>query len=304
MLGVPGNISSCTLLHGVLIRFIVGVGKGKSVGDDGKVYVDLGAEYQLGLALLFKHLKTIGRLQPTKVFDFRWFDVEMEQKEAYAYQFIKKPYRRSDIRMLAGNLFVLPNPFILLGFKDGFHVKPEEKLHERLLKFAKGWTRFLVKFSQQDQDVLEIDQPRVYRFIEATRSRFLKEFPPDKRFGYRLSDADRMLRAPNTDLFGIDIGQYILAGYDLDDEIRMDEEFIEGSRGLGNAGETWVVSSSPLLSWMQKLGYVIVEDCYVVMTRRTYGDEYLKEVFRSQYKHKKIAHVVCTLPSWLRVLVP
>jgi hypothetical protein len=45
MLGVPGNISSCTLLHGILIRYVVGYGKGRSVGDDGKVYVVLGKEH-------------------------------------------------------------------------------------------------------------------------------------------------------------------------------------------------------------------------------------------------------------------
>jgi len=131
----------------------------------------------------------------------------------------------------------------------------------------------------------------------------LKEFPPEKNH-YRKIDANRMLRAPNVNLFEIDIGAYILAGYDLDDEIRMDEEFIEGSRGIGKAGETWEVASSQILSWMQKLGYVDVEDCQIVMTRRVYGDEYLKEVFRAEYRVKKIAHVLYDLPSWLRVLVP
>jgi hypothetical protein len=302
MLGVPGNISSCTLLHGILIRFIAGIGKGRSVGDDGKMYVDLGADHQLGLDQLFRHIQTIGRLQPTKVFDFKHYDIEFDQIEAYSYQFIKLPYRRIDCRMLSGTLYVLPNPFILLAFQDKYHVHDKSPESERLKKYGKGLARFLMKFTDEDQDIIEADEARIHSMISATRSQFYKRFvhgnPTLPRFKHFLRNLD----GPEVELAKFDIGEFILAKYDLDDEIYMQEEIIDESKGLGYAGEEWLVGASSLLSWMQCLGYVEARDRYIVMTRRRFGDDYLKEVFQAVYKTAKDVYILHDLPDWLRYI--
>jgi hypothetical protein len=147
MLGIPGNIFSCTLLHGIVIRFIAGQRRARSVGDDGKVYTTARIGHTEGS--VHRDLSSIGRLQQEKMTTFGWADGEFDIARS-SYQFIKRPYTRIENRMLSGINLILPEFASIFQFTDDYHVAAVEDLHDTISKFSKQvgrlYTRIGIEF--------------------------------------------------------------------------------------------------------------------------------------------------------------
>jgi len=291
MLGVPGNISSCTLLHGIVLRFVGGIAKGKCVGDDAKVYTELGNDMEYGLDSLVRTLQCIGKLQASKFAVFPYRDT-MAEADLDSYHFIKKPYTRVESRMLSGELMVLPNPAIVLEFSDKYHTIDVDEYDVKIKKFGKAVQRFarrMIRYPRHEVDYME---PMFRDFIGATlkmmtrlKGRSLWELKT-----YR--EPLILLRLPSMRLSDCSSWDLFIMKYDLDDDIIVPRPWATTQIGTGFV--EWIYTSHPLLSYLVRTSYLRQKKQLDRIRRRDHDDLELKEwwydveleVFRTKYKNE------------------
>jgi len=111
MLGVPGNISASTLLHGLFLMIITSPGFCKCVGDDAiGAYISLTSE-------LYQHLSSLAPLNDEKM-DF-WDPSERDALD-HAWKYLKRPIFRINDRMISGSIFEIPPLQIMLNLPDQY----------------------------------------------------------------------------------------------------------------------------------------------------------------------------------------
>lgn len=150
MLGVPGNISSSTLLHGLHLVIVVQDLACKCVGDDALAQGKVEDRSEL-----CSMLQTIGRIEESKM-EFWTADdealkaMELENGDS-TWQYCKRPLDRVDTRIHTAEQFVFPPVAILAQWSDPIHTipkAPSERL--RLRKCAS----MLCAFGRQFHDVV------------------------------------------------------------------------------------------------------------------------------------------------------
>lgn len=138
MLGVPGNISSCTLCHGIHLAMILGsVRKGKCVGDDAIGFGNIDDDQ------LEYFLQGLGIIAMPKV--NIWEDTEETGDNFdYSWHYVKRPIDKIQSRFVISDMIIFPPVAILLRWIDPVHttiiVKDEygfrKKTASMLLSFA------------------------------------------------------------------------------------------------------------------------------------------------------------------------
>ncbi|DAD54837.1 TPA_asm: hypothetical protein [Armillaria mellea ambi-like virus 1] len=117
MLGVPGNISSCTLLHGIHLAMVLGrIQRGKVVGDDaiGEFDPTLVSKEEL-----LDALRNIGEISEAKM---EFWEFEDELDDGAVWNYVKRPLARFEGRPLLGQLVTWPGFNVLLDIINPFHV--------------------------------------------------------------------------------------------------------------------------------------------------------------------------------------
>lgn len=116
MLGVPGNISSCTLAHGIhLIMMLDDLGC-KVVGDDA-----IGASLEGPTEVLDK-LRNIGRIAEEKVESWYGETKELDQSlETHTWHYTKRPLLRIANHVIQGFQMNFPPVADFLQLSDEFH---------------------------------------------------------------------------------------------------------------------------------------------------------------------------------------
>jgi len=106
MLGVPGNISSCTLLHAVHLAILLVSLLCKVVGDDAA-----GSCMEEDYPSIFRLLTNIGKLEESK--SVRFLDLSMEadleNTNDRAWHYLKRPINRLDNFVVSGDQVVWPS---------------------------------------------------------------------------------------------------------------------------------------------------------------------------------------------------
>jgi len=149
MLGVPGNISSCTLLHGIHLAVLLGSFICKVVGDDA-----LGAgDVSEGVEEFVELLSNIGDISIAKT--EWWFpDQESHGDILQTWHYTKRPINRHDTRVLVGWQAVFPSIAMMMGFSDPHHTTPPFRgIHSHMMKVA----GMLSSFSHQFQPAVMTD---------------------------------------------------------------------------------------------------------------------------------------------------
>jgi hypothetical protein len=308
MLGVPGNIFSCTSLHGIVLRFIAGRMRSRTVGDDGKIYACQQGRSETLTVLEYHHLLvSIGTLQPSKMTHFGWIgSTELDDRIAHCFQFVKRPYSRVESRVQIGGLLIFPNPAILLEWNDGHHVLPEGTRLQRLNKFGSSLLRFYVRLSIEMPKVTSEHIELVNAFVYACRRMAMK------RLATRLSGISKDLvnkRIPffQEDMIGKTRGEIICMLHDLDEPIEIHKPLWDESVGSGFEGEVWFAQRSRCDVWLERLGYLEVEKEFMTVTRRSLGDEVIADLFDRKFPRSYRISVIRDIPSWcmyIRCLVP
>lgn len=152
MLGVPGNISSCTLLHGIHLAMVLGrMQRGKVVGDDaiGEFDPSLISKQEL-----IESLRHIGEIAEEKM-EFWEFDEELDDGAVWNY--VKRPLVRYEGRAVLGNLMTWPVINVLLGIVNPFHVPLRGTLGDTFRTACRQIARFRRELLSYNYDTSLVD---------------------------------------------------------------------------------------------------------------------------------------------------
>jgi hypothetical protein len=142
MLGVPGNISLSTLLHGIHLAIVLRSRMCKVVGDDA-----IGGARVIDRQVLIDQLSNIGHLHAEKM---EWFEADPEEfgDIQKSWHYTKRPITRFDTRVHVGQQAVFPPIGVLLNWVDGFHtvIQPSGQF-SRYKKTASMLTSYALQFS-------------------------------------------------------------------------------------------------------------------------------------------------------------
>jgi hypothetical protein len=165
MLGVPGNISSCTLCHGIhLMQIVKSMRKCKAVGDDAFGWKEL----LLGDKRdTISALRSIGRIAEPKT---EWFgprqEIEGEDSDR-TWNYIKRPATRVENRLVTREQASWPPIEVMLSSSGDFHtVYPPRDPREKVKKCANMLRSFVMQFRFMDPDEEEIEA--IDRYVRAT----------------------------------------------------------------------------------------------------------------------------------------
>jgi len=138
-LGLPGNISSCTLLHGIHLAFILdSLMRGKVVGDDAiGIFVD--DEYEhFERSLLVEELENIGMVSEEKT---EFFDGDDDERGSWKYT--KRPIFRDGSFIGRGEILDWPSLDLVTDMRNPFHRRPSwDTTNRRFSVLSKQLVRF------------------------------------------------------------------------------------------------------------------------------------------------------------------
>lgn len=310
MLGVPGNIFSCTLLHGVHLRFIAGKRNSKTVGDDGKIYRNMGElPYEELLALWFI-VESLGEVQWEKMYEFPWREPTDDNIAKNSFHFVKRPYTRVQSRMLSGRLITLPNPVALLGMTDKYHNFPLEDDFIVAMKYRKQLDRMIDSLPLELYEMEDGDRHLLQGFIDSVSSGFSRrlrhgEFKSKKEDKIDPTRLRKLLRTIALEL-PESLSDYKSAKikvqqFELDEQIKVKVPFDEKEIDGYEVGCCILGRSSNAIGWLANMGYVETEDQYMFVDRRTYGDDLISQFLDCKYVPLMKATVIRPLPSWITI---
>jgi len=152
MLGIPGNISSCTLLHGIHLAVIIGsLHRNKVVGDDaiGRFVVGELEEEELCSAL-----GNLGVVARTKMEFWRPGDLMTDTDQAWHY--VKRPMTVIEGRICVGRLVTWPDISNIFHFTDAYHTIRDLDLRRRVEKYCSQLLRFITECEESDPSDMDI----------------------------------------------------------------------------------------------------------------------------------------------------
>jgi hypothetical protein len=161
MLGVPGNISSCTLLHGIHLVCLLRTLIIKVIGDDAFGILenpDLEDE-------VIEELGNIGRVSKEKVELWRPDKTNFgDIRDGWHYT--KRPISRLETRVHVGRQMNFPPIMICLGLPDPFHTMPIRGTDS---KFARKVASISTSFSRQAASIIASEEEQEFceRFLYA-----------------------------------------------------------------------------------------------------------------------------------------
>lgn len=119
-LGVYGNIAGSTGLHGLYACQVCGDSGGcKCVGDD--VYGVVKLSKEITKKTVVTSIQTIGDLNPAKVAWWPYRPIEQEDEDNTAWPYCKRPFDRSENRMILEQGLYLPVWGLLIHIQDQVH---------------------------------------------------------------------------------------------------------------------------------------------------------------------------------------
>jgi hypothetical protein len=144
MLGVPGNISTCTLLHGIHLAIIVGsLVKLKVVGDDAAGWM---AFLRMRKRELQDLLGNIGKISRPKMEFWETEELGSELIDT-TWNYVKRPIDRLNNRLVQGRQPIWPAVPVLLSEQDGFHTTSGNLTeNDRYKKFSSQMLSFVLQF--------------------------------------------------------------------------------------------------------------------------------------------------------------
>lgn len=287
MLGVPGNISSCTLLHGIHLSIILGTLKWKAVGDDA-----IGAGIVDSRRDLHSCLSNIGILSEAKMEYWKAVGDEGFDRDDTTWQYIKRPIDRVINQIFSKHQIVFPPVAILLDWMDKFHsVSRVESEYLRMKKVANMLLAFARQF--QDRDLLEGEEQFVDRFLFIIRKKTgLDDYCDKVRVNLLYPYAIRSGQVVEDMIYDrwnqvVRLPEFLGASFQVP-EVLTNREFIGGStRGIKLAQDLGYAVTSP------RLRSVIVRDYPEDVER------FLSRDFRPTYD----ISLSYDTPGWLVALI-
>jgi hypothetical protein len=298
MLGVPGNIQSCTFLHGIHLAFVAGsLFRCRCIGDDAKMYWK---GTVLGRSILEGQLKNIGRisLEKTEIFEYD----DTDDYELRAWHFAKRPLLRTMNRVISFYLSVFPTLDCVLGISDPCRTVFNLSLPNRRTKFANIWLRLLTVLSIEAGDISDEDRFFLYNYQKRA---FHELGIIGRRVGFHQEDSGSFIVPPflSEEDFGLDPSSIVAQDYLFDEEVRVIMPAGFTCWPLGYVGEEFEGGMNMLLSFMCKMGILEKKQMYEPISRRLIGDQEFGRRVLGFYK-PMYTFIVCRLPPvWMYTLM-
>jgi len=292
MLGVPGNISSCTLLHTMHLIMVLEELGCKVVGDDAGGVTLKGPDEILEL------LQNIGVCNPDKV--EAWDEVSEAFKEENpavdtTWHYTKRPIDRVGDRVYQGFQVIWPPACLVLDLEDQFHTVVQVKgIKDPILKAARFCHSFVAQMSKFPRMPKEWETQIMDRFLDSIRRRMIRH-----RVTGRIPS---QYITPSSVLLGFDSDAWLDEIWD--DVFRVPELVDESPQVLDDHGVNYG-RMSRALTLAEKLGYATVERCERWIQPSQDPDFFRAMLTRSKFsrpiKYKFYLHY--DIPKWLVELI-
>jgi len=303
MLGIPGNIMSCTILHGIHLAFISqSLNNCRCVGDDALFFRQI--DNRLDKMILEAQLQNIGQVTMEKT-EFFEYDIE-DDYDLRAWQFTKRPLLRCFNRIISYWLTTFPTLDCLIGLNDRNRttLPGSLTLHSRRKKFFNIWTRLLFQMWSQggaldedERDFLSIFQKRAFKDLEILRL----------RVGVHSDGNGNRFHVPlylQREEFGEDPLSFVARDYLFEEEVEVPctASFSQGPHGF--VGEVFQSRSLRILSYLCAMGVLSNKMLFEVVSRSLLGDGLFSRRILGlepvQYEYTVLRHI----PTWMHSLMP
>lgn len=297
MLGVPGNISSCTLLHGLhLCILLESILRGRCVGDDALGTLPGGAKEETFQNFMIG-VNNLGSVAAEKVSTWELED----DPEDTMWHYTKRPLTRVDANIQQGIVLVFPSIANFLFLQDNHHSVPVPSIAAARKTFIAQWRRLLdrihlleVNLSEADRDILFKFQNGAYRSLGLEQGGLVR---------CKDSGSQYLLPARQTkDDFGRDWREIT---YDRMQGVGLVE--VPAYYGIheafvGYTGERFMSRSSKMLSLLEDLGYcekeIVVELVNFSTMPKFEAIAYLDRRYPFTYTYT----VISDFPEWVEYL--
>lgn len=305
MLGVPGNISSCTLLHGIHTLYIArSLHRSKCVGDDARIH--LRKQLREWKSQVYPQLTSIGELAYEKVESWDYYTSLSDDIEISMWQYLKRPFCRVGSQTFEpGDMTIFPTLDTILGLNDGYHTyfPDKESYIQRTKRFSSQWNRLLTRLTIMSESISESEAVIIYEFQRAAL-RTLYKNKGRKRAGFYADIGYYPVFLPLEWIGEIKPFDYVVDEYGWDEEITVVLPDCGATYYAGYTDEVFRSPSTQLLGLMEKLGYVTKEEEHFVVTREKYGDPLVSQYLENNYPSSYEWTVIEDFPDWARSLIP
>lgn len=294
MLGVPGNISSCTLLHGLHLLVVLESEECKVVGDDAA-----GDDTDDPLTTT-RLLRNIGKLSETKV--EAWYDEELDmyRDEDFladsdrTWNYVKRPITRIANRVVTGFQAIWP-PFCLqFSLDDGFHTSSTltdmDSQRSRALRMIQSFVIALRRYpiAPTEEEVTLMDS-----WMWFCRRMITKKFTRDKILDSKI--------LPSSVVLSKDLDRWI---DEIEDNILVLSEVYEGGFLEVVKSEDLVLPMTRSIKLAEDLGYAKTSQR---MQRLRVGSNRTRVIqwMIKDFSQRSMYNVVLNeaIPDWLMLLI-
>jgi len=291
MLGVPGNISSCTLAHGIHLSIILqSVFMSRCVGDDA-----IGATSDHFDDHVFPLIQNIGLVERMKAETWNQDDDDMDgDNPEKKWNYVKRPIQRIGGRVVQERMVSFPPAGLILQFKDDHHTtsfETEFGSREHLKKVTRMCTSLVIAYdpllypeNDEDEDILR-------SFITIIRRTFERYFHKKRK----MEKNKEYLREFFRDMKLLETCRRGGPGWFEDWWYSLDQDFIvlpipfehttlDPSDVSLSFDIPYLVDSNPLWGCLRRLGYCTrtpVEGCFPVCEETK---ELARRFFLSEYR--------------------
>lgn len=250
MLGVPGNISSCTLLHGIhLCMLLESLIAGRCIGDDALVNLKRGLKLDR-LSNFQDGVNNLGTVEASKFSMWRYDD----DPEDASWHYTKAPLTRIDSGISQGIALVWPSIANLLKLDDRYHTTPIPTDLQQRKTFIAQWSRLLTRLYTLSISLSDVDRQTLRSFQNYSYRRL-----GFHKGGYYISKDDHRLVLPvklEFHEFGLDWKPFTIDIMRGRGSVRLPLLWNIRERPSGLEMETFESQSTKLLSLLENLGYL------------------------------------------------
>jgi len=294
MLGIPGNISACTLLHGIHLTIVLGSFlANKVVGDDAIGYILMDLIPRNTIPILQDRIDNLGSVSLMKGATWKE-NCDQEDYDDVTWNYVKRPVYRFGNRMMFGEMVTWPDPIFAFGQNDDIHscdpnlFRPET----RAMSFCKRLCRFYEVLEGYTLNDHELSLIRTFN-----RTSFRCISVDMNEFGSSVAEVG--YRNPGVRYHENWKESYVEQHYWSVEKLQDTESVCCIPRGFQTIdGDPFVSTSYPILRWCCQMGYMNKEmrSREVIIGEVDGYDKYMvpNRDMRYRYDYTTIAEI----PEW------
>jgi hypothetical protein len=293
MLGVPGNITSCTLGHGLHLSVIVGsLVLSRCIGDDaiGRAR-DL--DFQTEIVPLLENIGIIS-LKKCEEFDGSDDVDEAGDDGRVRWNYEKRPILRVAGRVVRDRMVMFPPTAALLGFEDTYHTSFEVPVTRKAAKLRNAFTSLLVHLDPAFFPLDEDQKDMIRRIIAVHIETFIRDRYQGKGSrGEKTPDFIIHLRAQKAIFMNAPFGPSFFDywwSHTSCDVLEIPKQYVDEDLLTERAvyrGLLYSTRSHPMWSLLRKMGWAEVEEQMILVpvseVNRQHIRDWFFKILESQY---------------------